>query len=43
MIGIAMVLALNLASGIWVVRLIDKDPANLRKRRPPAPEKPPET
>jgi hypothetical protein len=33
MIGIAIVLLLNLAFGVWVVRLIAKDPANLRKRR----------
>ncbi|MBB6227728.1 hypothetical protein FHS79_001907 [Polymorphobacter multimanifer] len=33
MIGIAIVLLLNLAFGAWVVRLIVKDPANLRKRR----------
>jgi hypothetical protein len=31
MIGILVVVLLNLAFGVWVARLIAKDPANLRK------------
>lgn len=38
MIGIAIVALLNLAFGVWVARLLAKDPANLFKRRPSAPE-----
>jgi len=38
MTGIAIVLLLNLAFGVWVARLIAKDPANLRKRRKPPEE-----
>lgn len=33
MIGIIIVALLNLAFGVWVARLIAKDPANLRKFR----------
>lgn len=39
MIGILVIALLNLAFGAWVLRLIAKDPANLRKRRnQPPPE-----
>jgi hypothetical protein len=38
MTGIIIVLLLNLAFGVWVARLIAKDPANLRKRRKPPEE-----
>jgi hypothetical protein len=33
MIGVAIVGLLNLAFGIWVARLISKDPANVWKKR----------
>jgi hypothetical protein len=41
MVPVLIVVALNIAFGLWVVRLIAKDPANLRKRRPPLDQKPP--
>lgn len=45
MVGILIVALLNIAFGIWVARLIAKDPANLRKfrERPSQPPKPENT
>jgi hypothetical protein len=46
MTGIIIVALLNVAFGVWVARLIAKDPANLRKFRerpkpPTDPDEPP--
>lgn len=45
MVGIIIVALLNVAFGVWVARLIAKDPANLRKfrERPKNPDEPPTT